>query len=457
MSSSEDDEPAEVGSSAAAEEEVTFQSLGLSEPLCEACKEMGFTKPTPIQQETLPWALQGRDIIGLAETGSGKTAAFGLPVLHRLLEKPQPMFCLVISPTRELAFQIGEQFEALGSVIGVKCAVAVGGVDMMAQAIMLAKRPHIVVGTPGRVVDHLQNTKGFHLKNLKALVLDEADKLLNMDFEKEINLILSVIPKERTTYLFSATMTSKVAKLQRASLVNPVKLEVSSKYGVVKTLLQSFLFMPMMYKEVYLAYVMNELAGNSIICFASTCNTCMRLSLLLRSLGFGAVPLHGQMAQSKRLGSLARFKSNSRQVLIATDVASRGLDIPSVDAVINYDLPTSSKDYIHRVGRTARAGRSGKAINLVTQYDVEVFQRIEKMQGQKLSRFPAEEAEVMLLQERVAEASRFAQVEMREQEQKAKARGKGRGGRGDDDDEEEGGMENSRQRGKKAKGRRRSG
>jgi|EP01045_Picozoa_sp_COSAG04_P003532 ATP-dependent RNA helicase DDX47/RRP3 len=200
---------------------------------------------------------------------------------------------------------------------------------------------------------------------------------------------------------------------------------------------------------------MNELAGNSIICFASTCNTCMRLSLLLRSLGFGAVPLHGQMAQSKRLGSLARFKSNSRQVLIATDVASRGLDIPSVDAVINYDLPTSSKDYIHRVGRTARAGRSGKAINLVTQYDVEVFQRIEKMQGQKLSRFPAEEAEVMLLQERVAEASRFAQVEMREQEQKA--RGKGRGGRGDDDDEEEGGMENSRQRGKKAKGRRRSG
>ena len=167
MSSSEDDEPA-AAIGADAEEAVTFESLGLSEPLCEACREMGYTKPTPIQQEALPWALQGRDIIGLAETGSGKTAAFGLPVLHRLLEKPQPMFALVISPTRELAFQIGEQFEALGSVIGVKCAVAVGGVDMMAQAIMLAKRPHIVVGTPGRLVDHLQNTKGFNIRALKV-------------------------------------------------------------------------------------------------------------------------------------------------------------------------------------------------------------------------------------------------------------------------------------------------
>ena len=455
-------EPAASGAAAASGEEEapkTFKELGVCAELCTAVEDMGWKSSTAIQAEALPYALQGRDIIGLAETGSGKTGAFGIPILQRLLANPQPLYALVIAPTRELAFQIGEQLEAIGAAIDVKCTVVVGGVDMVQQQIALARRPHILVSTPGRIVDHLQNTKGFHLKNLKALVLDEADKLLNMDFEKEINLILSVIPKERTTYLFSATMTSKVAKLQRASLVNPVKLEVSSKYGVVKTLLQSFLFMPMMYKEVYLAYVMNELAGNSIICFASTCNTCMRLSLLLRSLGFGAVPLHGQMAQSKRLGSLARFKSNSRQVLIATDVASRGLDIPSVDAVINYDLPTSSKDYIHRVGRTARAGRSGKAINLVTQYDVEVFQRIEKMQGQKLSRFPAEEAEVMLLQERVAEASRFAQVEMREQEQKAKARGKGRGGgRGDDDDDdEEGGMENSRQRGKKAKGRRRSG
>ena len=307
MSSSEDDEPAEVGSSAAAEEEVTFQSLGLSEPLCEACKEMGFTKPTPIQQETLPWALQGRDIIGLAETGSGKTAAFGLPVLHRLLEKPQPMFCLVISPTRELAFQIGEQFEALGSVIGVKCAVAVGGVDMMAQAIMLAKRPHIVVGTPGRVVDHLQNTKGFSIRALKFLILDEADKLLNMDFEKEIDSIVMAAPNERNTYLFSATMTSKVKKLQRACLVNPVKVEVSSKYGTAKNLKQQYSFLPAKHKDCYLVYVCNELAGNTAIIFTATCATTQRLALLLRALGFAAVPLHGQLSQAKRLASLHKF------------------------------------------------------------------------------------------------------------------------------------------------------
>ena len=248
MSSSEDDEPAPDAGNGEADKS-SFESLGLSEPLCKACREMGFTKPTPIQQEALPWALQGRDIIGLAETGSGKTAAFGLPILHRLLEKPQPMFALCISPTRELAFQIGEQFEALGSVIGVKCAVAVGGVDMMAQAIMLAKRPHVVVGTPGRLVDHLQNTKGFSVRALKYLVLDEADKLLNMDFEKEIDTIVQAAPRERNTFLFSATMTSKVKKLQRACLVNPVKVEVSSKYGTAKNLKQQYAFLPAKHKD----------------------------------------------------------------------------------------------------------------------------------------------------------------------------------------------------------------
>ena len=435
----------------------SFKELGVCEELCSAIAEMGWNSATPIQTEALPYAMQGRDLIGLAETGSGKTGAFGIPILQRLLLRPQPLYALVIAPTRELAFQIGEQLEAIGSQIDVKCTVIVGGVDMMQQQIALARRPHIIVSTPGRIVDHLQNTKGFHLKNLKALVLDEADKLLNMDFEKEINLILSVIPKERTTYLFSATMTSKVAKLQRASLSNPVKLEVSSKYGVVKTLMQSYMFMPVMYKDVYLTFVLNELAGNAVICFASTCNACTRLSLMLRSLGFGAVPLHGQMSQPKRLGALARFKSNSRQILIATDVASRGLDIPSVDAVINYDLPASSKDYIHRVGRTARAGRSGKAVNLVTQYDVEVFQRIEKMQGQKLGRFPAEEADVMLLQERVAEASRFAQIEMREQAQKAKDRGGDGRDRDEDEGDEEGGFGRGRGKGGKDHGGGRKG
>lgn len=419
---------------------TTFKALGLCDPLCEAVAKMGYKKPSAIQAESIPWALQGRDIIGLAETGSGKTAAFALPVLHRLLEKPQPLFGLVVAPTRELAFQIGEQFEALGSIIGVKCAVCVGGVDMVQQAIVLAKRPHIVVGTPGRLVDHLQNTRGFSIRQLKFLILDEADKLLNMDFEKELDIILAACPKEdRHTYLFSATMTSKVKKLQRASLTNPVKVEVSSKYGTAKTLLQQYLFVPAKHKDCYLTYVCNELAGHTTIIFVATCAAAQRLAVMLRALGFPAVPLHGQLSQAKRLAALNKFKSGERSILIATDVASRGLDIPAVDLVLNFELPANSKDYIHRVGRTARAGRSGRAVTFVTQYDVEIYQRIEHMLGTKLEAFEAPQEEALLLMERVGEAQRHAAMEVRASSEKRS--GGGKRGRSSEDhgDGEEGG------------------
>lgn len=206
--------------------------------------------------------------------------------------------------------------------------------------------------------------------------------MLSMDFEKEINQILEVIPdceKGRRTMLFSATMTSKVEKLQRASLVNPVRVEVSTKFQTPKKLLQSYLFIPAKYKDCYLTYLINEHAGQSILVFGATCNNVQRLALMLRNLGFPAICLHGQMSQPKRLGALTKFKAGGRDILICTDVASRGLDIPSVDVVINFDLPGHGKDYIHRVGRTARAGRSGKAIAMVTQYDVEVYQRLEHL------------------------------------------------------------------------------
>jgi len=228
---------------------MSFKSLGVCDVLCEACEKLKWTSPTRIQAESLPSALSGRDIIGLAETGSGKTAAFALPILQALLDSPARLFALVLAPTRELAFQISEQFEALGISIGLKCAVIVGGVDMMTQAVALARQPHIIIGTPGRVVDHLHNTKGFSLRSIKFLVLDEADRMLSLDFEEAINTILSSLPREnRHTYLFSATMTSKVAKLQRASLVNPVRIEVSEKYGTVATLSQQYLFVPAKYK-----------------------------------------------------------------------------------------------------------------------------------------------------------------------------------------------------------------
>ncbi|XP_055136572.2 probable ATP-dependent RNA helicase DDX47 isoform X2 [Symphalangus syndactylus] len=381
----EHDSPTEASQPMVEEEETkTFKDLGVTDVLCEACDQLGWTKPTKIQIEAIPLALQGRDIIGLAETGSGKTGAFALPILNALLETPQRLFALVLTPTRELAFQISEQFEALGSSIGVQSAVIVGGIDSMSQSLALAKKPHIIIATPGRLIDHLENTKGFNLRALKYLVMDEADRILNMDFETEVDKILKVIPRDRKTFLFSATMTKKVQKLQRAALKNPVKCAVSSKYQTVEKLQQYYIFIPSKFK-------------------------------------------------SKRLGSLNKFKAKARSILLATDVASRGLDIPHVDVVVNFDIPTHSKDYIHRVGRTARAGRSGKAITFVTQYDVELFQRIEYLIGKKLPVFPTQDDEVMMLTERVAEAQRFARMELREHGEKKK---RSREDAGDNDDTE---------------------
>ncbi|XP_021828603.1 DEAD-box ATP-dependent RNA helicase 10 [Prunus avium] len=387
---------------------TTFKTLGICEELVDACQKLGWTVPTPIQVESMPAALDGKDLIALAQTGSGKTGAFALPILQELINSPQAFFACVLSPTRELAIQIAEQFQALGSEIGVKCAVLVGGVDMVQQSINLAKRPHVVVATPGRLMDHLSNTKGFSLRSLKFLVLDEADRLLNEDFEKSIDEILNVIPRDRRTYLFSATMTKKVKKLQRACLRNPVKIEVASKYSTVDTLNQQYRFLPAKYKDCYLVYILTEKCHCTTMVFTRTCDATQLLALMLRNLGIRAIPISGHMTQSKRLGALNMFKAGECNVLICTDVASRGLDIPSVDMVINYDIPTNSKDYIHRVGRTARAGRYGVAISLVNQYELEWYIQIEKLIDKKLPEFPAEEDEVLLLFERVKEAKRLA-------------------------------------------------
>ncbi|KAE9400726.1 DEAD-domain-containing protein [Gymnopus androsaceus JB14] len=427
-------------------EPVIFQSLGLIDPLLKALEQLKFTQPTEIQSQALPYALEGRDIIGVAETGSGKTAAFALPILQKLWDEPKGLFACILAPTRELAYQISQQFEALGSAMGVRCAVIVGGMEITTQAVALAKKPHIIVATPGRLNDHLENTKGFNLRNLKYLVLDEADRLLDMDFGPVIDKILKVIPTERSTYLFSATMTTKVAKLQRASLSNPVRVEVSSRYQTVSTLLQYYCLMPLKDKDTYLIYLANTLAQNSIIIFTRTVHDAARLAIILRSLGFPAIPLHGQLNQSQRLGALGKFKSGGQRVLVATDVASRGLDIPSVDIVINFDIPTHSKDYIHRVGRTARAGRAGKSITLVTQYDVELVQRIEKVTGKKMDLWDTDKEEVDLLRERANEACRLAATELKEQQKNSNSKRKrgGNGGGGDDrdrdDDEVEAGM-----------------
>ncbi|KAL9340653.1 hypothetical protein Peur_066872 [Populus x canadensis] len=431
------------------EEVKSFKDLGICDQLVEACDSLGWKNPTKIQVEAVPHALEGKDLIGLAQTGSGKTGAFALPILQALLESSQksvqPFFACVLSPTRlvfycsvllvvfvserELAIQIAEQFEALGSGIGLRCGVLVGGVDIVQQTLILAKRPHIVVATPGRLLDHLSNTKGFSLRTLKYLVLDEADRLLNEEFEKSLDEILNVIPRDRKTYLFSATMTKKVKKLQRACLRNPVKIEAASKYSTVDTLKQQYRFVPSKHKDCYLVYILTEMSNSTAMVFTRTCDATSFLALVLRNLGLRAIPINGHMSQPKRLGALNKFKARECNVLICTDVASRGLDIPSVDMVINYDIPSNSKDYIHRVGRTARAGRSGVAISLVNQYELEWYLQIENLIGKKLPEFPAQEEEVLMLLDRVIDAKRISHTKLKE--------GGGKKRRGGEDEEED--------------------
>ena len=398
--------------------EVTFESLGVCPELTQICKSIGWVAPTKIQQESIAPALEGRDVIALAETGSGKTGAFALPVLQKLLDKPQRLFALVLAPTRELCVQIAETFEALGASISLQTCVLVGGLDMVTQALSLSKKPHVIIATPGRLVDHLQNTKGFHLKSIKFLIMDEADRLLSMDFEEALDNIVQASNPDRQTFLFSATMTSKGSKLQRACLRKPVKVEVNTKFDTASTLTQNFMLVPFKFKQTYLVALLSHFKHNTGIIFIDTCLNAQKLTIILRHLGFSAVCLHGQMTQVQRLGALNQFKSGSRKFLIATDVASRGLDIPAVDLVVNYDLPKNQKDYIHRVGRTARAGKSGRAFSLVTQYDVENFQKIEQALGKQLDDFAeVQESTAMAFHERVLEAARTAHLELKEKQE----------------------------------------
>eukprot|EP00397_Hematodinium_sp_SG-2012_P044115 GEMP01049198.1.p1 GENE.GEMP01049198.1~~GEMP01049198.1.p1 ORF type:complete len:443 (+),score=81.37 GEMP01049198.1:26-1354(+) len=395
----------------------TFEEIGVCRELCSAVAAMGWKVPTEIQLQAIPHALQGRDLIALAKTGSGKTGAFAIPVVQTLLENPQTVYALVLAPTRELSHQIGEHFQALGAQISLSVAVIVGGMNMVNQALELAKKPHVIVATPGRIVDHLENTKGFHIKSIKYLIMDEADRLLSLDFDVALDKILNCVPKQRHTYLFSATMTSKVSKLERASLRNPAKVEVSTKYQTNVTLVQNYNFVAWKYKMTHLCAMVNHYKHYSMMIFVDTCVATQKIAMVLRRLNFEAIALHGKMYQNERIGSLNHFRAGEKKILVATDVASRGLDIPQVDIVVNYDIPQNSKDYIHRVGRTARAGRSGRSITMITQYDIEAFQRVEHFLGKKLEEFTEiREEEALTLHERVLEASREADMEIKEKE-----------------------------------------
>ncbi|KAA0202277.1 hypothetical protein HAZT_HAZT001885 [Hyalella azteca] len=364
-----------------------------------------------------PYTDSSRDVIGLAKTGSGKTGAYTIPMLQALLAKPSKLFAVVLTPTRELAFQVKDNIEALSSRFGVKVVVLTGGMDYKVEKTKLMEKPHIVVATPGRLLDHLKRTRGFNLENVKYLVFDEADRILGVDLEEHMNDIIRVLPKNRRTMLFSATMNNSAQKLERASLVDPVKVKVNELYQTVDTLQQYMKLVPEQEKIAHLVWFLNDakahkLQDKTFIIFCGTRRRTMAVHITLTQLTFKSVPLFGKMLQSNRLAALHKFKANQRNILVATDVASRGLDIEGVDWVINLDLPMSTKDYIHRVGRTARAGKQGQSITFTTQYDVFEFFGLEKKLKIKMQEFPINEDEVEILLPSVKAAEQTASEEL---------------------------------------------
>jgi ATP-dependent RNA helicase DDX49/DBP8 len=410
---------------------TSFADLGLSEWAVNTCKELGMKRPTPVQTHCVPKILEGSDVLGLAQTGSGKTAAFALPILNKLAQDPYGVFALVMTPTRELAYQLAEQFKALGSCLNVRVAVIVGGMDKLSQARLLTQRPHIVIATPGRVKVLIEENPDIPpvFSRTKFLVLDEADRVLDVGFEDELMVVFQCLPKNRQTLLFSATMTSDLQTLLEFSANKAYFYEAYEGFKTVDTLKQQYIFIPQNVKDVYLVHVlskMEDMGIRSAMIFVSTCRTCHLLNLLLEELDQETSALHSFKSQSLRLSALHRFKSGQVSILIATDVASRGLDIPTVDLVINYDIPRFPRDYVHRVGRTARAGRGGLAMSFVTQNDVDLIHGIEAEVGKQMELFDCKESDVLADITKVFKARRVATMKMMDDgfEEKVKERKK---------------------------------
>ncbi|XP_077278013.1 putative ATP-dependent RNA helicase Dbp45A [Temnothorax americanus] len=402
------------------EEVKDFSHLKLNSWLLAQCESMGLKKPTPIQQNCIPQILTGKDCIGCAKTGSGKTLAFALPVLQKLCEDPYGIFALVLTPTRELAFQIADQFAAIGKAINLKKCVIVGGMDMVAQGLELSKQPHIVVATPGRLADHLDSCDTFSLQKIKFLVLDEADRLLGGHFDEQLKKIFAALPKQKQVLFFSATMTDALGKVQQiaSDKVFTWQEKDDAAIATVKELDQRYVLCPKDVLDSYLIEVIRTFRATnkngSIMIFTDTCRQCQLLSMTLNDVGFTNVALHAMIKQKERLAALNKFKSNHVQILIATNVAARGLDIPTVELVVNHTIPNVPKEYIHRVGRTARAGKNGMAISLVTPRDIKLLHAIEDAVGTKLTEYKVDDKEIVTILTQISVAKREAEIKLDE-------------------------------------------
>ncbi|CAG8453813.1 12049_t:CDS:2 [Acaulospora morrowiae] len=398
--------------------DCNFENLGLEAWLIQALNSMLIKRPTEIQVACIPKILSGRDCIGEAKTGSGKTAAFALPILQKLSEDPFGIFALVLTPTRELAFQIADQFRVLGKGINLKDCVVVGGLDMMEQALQLSRRPHVVIATPGRLVDHIHSSNvQANFNRVRFLVLDEADRLLSDTFAEDLGVILDHIPSKRQTLLFTATMTENILALKDSEDdpdKKPFVHRVKSNTSTVSTLSQYYVLVPSHIREPYLIRLLRseEFADKSVIIFCGRCKTAELLRVMLMELDIRCTGLHSTMSQKERLNSLGKFKAEVVKVLIATDVGSRGLDIPTVQLVINFDIPRDPTDYIHRVGRTARAGRGGVALSIITERDIELVRNIEARINKKMEEWKVNENKILESLNEITTAKRVATMHL---------------------------------------------
>lgn len=382
---------------------MSFSELGLSPELLKAIEDAGYVDPTPIQKEAIPYVLMTRDVLGCAQTGTGKTASFTLPMIEILSSgraKARMPRSLILTPTRELATQIAENFEIYGKYHKLTMALLIGGVSMVEQTKKLDRGVDVLIATPGRLLDHFERGR-ILLNDIKVLVIDEADRMLDMGFIPDVEKIVSLLPKMRQTLFFSATMAPEIRRLSDAFLQNPKEITVAPKSRpVTETVTQGIAIVNQRAKGDVLRKIIAKEEIKTAIIFCNRKRDVDTLGKSLKSHGMNAAALHGDMDQSSRNDTLERFKNGEINYLVASDVAARGLDIDDLPAVFNYDVPMQAEDYIHRIGRTGRAGRSGKAFTLATPSDVVFLDSIEKLIGNSIPRISVDGYETEALDEK---------------------------------------------------------
>ncbi len=357
--------------------QARFSDLGIAPKLLDNLERLKFLVPTPIQHQCIPQALQGKDIVGIAQTGTGKTMAFGIPMIQRLSQAAGPAQGLILLPTRELALQVDEVLQKIGRPLGLRTAVLIGGASAYQQRQMLARGPHIIVSTPGRLVDHLQQ-RNLTLNRVKIVVLDEADRMFDIGFMPQIKQILGMLGADRQTLMFSATMPKAIAEIAGRYMKIPLRIEVAPAGTSSKNIEQELFIVAKDKKTQLLDKILSETNG-SVLVFSRTKHGAKRITLNIRGMGHTAAEIHSNRSLGQRKEALEGFKRGKYRVLVATDIASRGIDVTGISLVINYDLPDNSEDYVHRIGRTGRADSLGKAISFAAPDERHDIRQIERL------------------------------------------------------------------------------